>query len=167
MPIFFFSYTIQDADRDQSVTGFEFVPDTPISSDDLLSIGESIWGAVAPLINGQRVAMGISVFIRTYSGTADVSSDVEERAFFSFQDDEGNHSENAIPCFREDLFTGGGRDKTVDLTNADVLTFTTLMTEGLDLGGGGTLYHVTMHGTRVTRLRKAVQDWNTRRKRKR
>lgn len=167
MPILFVRFTIADADNDESWAGFEFVPDNPLSSDDLLAVAELVWTIVLPLTNGMRTFMDISTGVRIYSDTpAEIISDVQEAASFMFFDTEGNHSETGIPCFRENFFTGSGKDKTVDLTQAPVLAFVTAMTEGIDIGGGNTLRHVTMHETIVDRLGKATQSWRPRKKKR-
>lgn len=168
MPILFVSFGIHDADQDRGGAGFEFVPDNPISSDDLLSVAEAVWQLVLPLMNGTRVSMNISTGVRIYSDPpAEDISDVQEAANFMFFDVDGNHSETGISCFREEFFLGSGAEKNVDLTAAPVLAFITAMTQGIDIGGGNTLRHVTEHGTVVNRLGHAQQAWRPRKKKRR
>lgn len=119
------------------------------------------WDAIRPLINGVlvdafvRLSYDASLFTNN-SPTA--ISDVEEKALFSFLpcNPIARAVRFSLPTVKESIFTNLGAGRDVDLTNSDVVTFVTVMTQSTDeLGINAT----DSHGNDICRLEKGITLW--------
>jgi len=145
--------------------------DVALSTDDAPSLMQTVWDFIKPMQNG-RLA-GASFNINSFfqmdefddpTNQAATIADVEEQALFEWSTQGRDHTSSIlIPCFREELFIGSGKYKTVDLSNADVAAFVTAMTTGIPVDLSNNLYHTTRRGELLTRLYKdPTQEFNWR-----
>src|SRR6185369_9039520 len=129
-------FEIQDVDGDKSTITIPF-PST-ISLTNLSALVTGVSALVNPLINGGLLAAGARITFDlsgTWGPTAALLSDVQEQAQFLFRT-VGNYPKLLnLPTFIETLFTNGGADKTVDLTDTDVAAFVDMMESGIVVSG--------------------------------
>lgn len=160
MSVVKFTYTVMDKDGDKSPVFFRAnVPTNTTVSGLNGTYAKPFWDVVTNLCFGtlEGVSINIEPPWRDWNNlrsVAAVISDVEEKALFTFGTPLGNLVHMQIPTFYENYFTNSGAGKIVDLSNADILAFIALMTEGVGSGG---LDAVDLHGTDISRFKTAVQ----------
>ena len=152
---------IEDGDGDKSIIPIDF---SGGFTGDILGLLENAWAIVNPLVTG-RLA-GASVTLEAdisgfVNAAASALSDVQEKATFVFRSVEGYLKTISIPTVLETIFTGSGAGKTVDLTNTDVAAFVTMMTDGVDDGGGTPveINPTTSHGEDIAAVVRGHQSW--------
>lgn len=162
MAIKLITLVIEDADGDQSSVSIHVSSGGVEDEDSLLSdYLTPFWDAIRPLVNGvlvgAHVSLGYDASLFT-NNTRAVLSDVQEKALFSFLP--CNKAARAVrfslPTVKESIFTSLGAGKEVDLTNADVTAFVTVMTTGTDESG---ISATDSHGNDLCRLEKGITLW--------
>jgi hypothetical protein len=156
------SFTISDADGDKFPVSVRVsIPDATTLADVIdLYVSPFYFNGIGGLTLGYpdsaRVIIEPDMFAyqEGFIVTADV--DVQEQARFKFQTATGFDVVITIPAMWEDLFTGTGAGKEIDITNAQVLTFIALMTE--DIGSGG-IDAVDSHGHDISRFISGKEHW--------
>lgn len=139
MGAFTVTIAIKDAKGKGATTEFNF----PSSYDfqDITLFAAQAAGRINKLIRGKITGVTVSQAVTDFTGVtlrADPlpEADVEEGARFQFKTAGGFFTSMRLPTFEEDLIIEG--TKNVDLTNADVETFTDSMVTGapvVALGG--------------------------------
>lgn len=162
-------YTIADADGDESVISIpvEFV-DT-LEGASLAFAVEYGWDIINPLLNGTLLRAGITIEMDIAGFTnaaANVLSDVQEKAEFVFHAVGGFIKRISLPTFIETFFTGSGAGKEVDITQASVTAFNTLITDGFEeaLVSTDPLLPVTDHGEDIDAFIVGHQSWGRNRR---
>lgn len=153
---------IEDADGTSSVVPIEF---TGGFAGDTFGLVETAWGIINPLVNGHlkgaSVTLTVDISDLTNAAAAAIA-DVQEGAKFVFRALNPLFTKTiTLPTFIETFFTGAGANKEVDLTNASVIAFVSMMEDGFD-DGGGTPVEVnptTSHGEDLFSLGSARQSW--------
>lgn len=160
--ITFYTY---DADLTLSAIGVLLSAQDSISLDDAVAIADLVWDVIKPLQNGYLGGCSFSVNVfgamdgfHAIDNIAATISDAEERAFFNWYAEGGDSTSIQIPCFREELLLGSGRDKYVNLANSDVAAFVTAMTEGIPYGDN-LIRHVTIGHQLTTFLKTTPKQW--------
>jgi len=91
--------------------------------------------------------------------TPDITSDVQEKALFTFSTRFGKTFTMTIPTINEGIFTLSGAGKIADITDSSVLALSALMTEDLLSGG---IDAVDSHGEDITVFNGGVQRFGKR-----
>jgi len=155
----FMYFTIQDGDNDKSTIEIPFP-----NSFDLSHTANAVaaFGAVInPLLNGGLKAAGIRLEIdlsATWGPTSLLIADIQEQAQFLFRVVGGFPKILNLPTFIETFFTGGGSEKTVDMTATEVVDFVNAMEDGLTVNS--VLYQPSDYrGADIVSTESAVQHW--------
>lgn len=153
-------FTIKDGDGDPSRIEL-FVDPTLITVADIPAILEAVWDLVNPLINGTLATAGIT-FEADISGFTNAAaaaiSDVQEKAEFVFRSAAQFIKRISLPTFVETFFTNSGAGKVVDTSQAAVTNFTTMITDGVDVGLN-TIEFQTSHGEDLETFESGFQAW--------
>ena len=162
-------YTIEDADGDESVIDIPVSFASIIDGDGLAFAVEYGWDIIEPLLNGHLVRAGVTVEVEIAAFTntaAAVLSDVQEKATFIFRAIGGFPKSISLPTFIETFFTGAGAGKEVDVTQAAVTAFNTLIEDGFHeaLVSTDPLTPVTTHGEDVDVFVSGHQSWGRNRR---
>jgi hypothetical protein len=157
-------YTIADGDNDPSVISIPIEFLSTIDGDGFLFAVEYGWDIINPLLNGTLINAGITieVDIADFTNTAAaVISDVQEKAEFVYRAVGGFLKRISLPTFIETFFTGAGAGKEVDVTQAQVTAFNTLITDGFHeaLVSTDPLLPTTDHGEDITTFLEGHQVW--------
>jgi hypothetical protein len=162
-------YTVADADGEQSVIS---VPVNFLDTLDGSALRFAIeygWDVLNPLLNGTLVNAGITiqVDIDTFTNTAAAAiADVQEKAEFVYRAVGGFLKRISLPTFIETFFYGSGSEKQVDLTQAEVVAFNTLMIDGFEeaLVSVNPLNPVTDHDEDLLTFEAGHQAWGKNRR---
>jgi len=162
-------YTIADGDNDLSVISIPVSFASIIDGDGMAFAVEYGWDIINPLLNGTLVKAGITVEVEIAGFTnvaAAVISDVQEKAEFVFNAVGGFIKRISLPTFIETFFTGAGAGKEVDITQAAVTAFNTLITDGFEeaLVSTDPLTPITDHGEDITSFLEGHQAWGRNRR---
>lgn len=170
MPVNIF-YTVADGDNDQSVINIPVALSVTDLTDgiDLGFVLEYGWDIINPLINGTLVNAGITIQadIGDWTNTAAAAiSDVQEKAEFVFRAVGGFIKRISLPTFVETFFTGSGAGKEVDVTQAAVTAFNTLIIDGFEeaLVSTDPVTPTTDHGEDITTFVEGHQAWGRNRR---
>lgn len=168
MPMNIF-YTIADADGDSSVINIPVADIDLVDGVALPFILEYGWDIIRPLLNGTLINAGITMQINVADFTVTAAaaiSDVQEKAEFVYRAVGGYLKRISLPTFIETFFTGSGAGKEVDVTQAEVTAFNTLMTAGFHeaLVSTDPVLPVTDHGEDLTTFIKGHQAWGKNRR---
>lgn len=162
-------YTIADGDNEQSVISIpvEFL-DT-LDGAALAFAVEYGWDIINPLLNGTLVNCGITIQVDIAGFTnaaAATIADVQEKAEFVYRAVGGFIKRISLPTFIETFFTGSGAGKEVDITQASVTAFNTLITGGFHeaLVSTEPLTPTTDHGEDITTFVEGHQSWGKNRR---
>lgn len=158
MPVNLVTLTIQDTDGDLSSVSVYVSQDLLDTVGELSTVYvEPLWDAIRPLITGVLIRAAVSVAIPIgdfTNNTPEVTSDIDEKVLFSFLPCDLNRAVRlSLPTVKETIFTALGAGKTIDPTNADVSTFSVLMTE--DVGSGG-INATDSHGSSLCRVETGI-----------
>lgn len=150
--------TVEDADGDLSSVQVYCTQDALDTVGELsTSYVEPLWDAIRPIVTGRLVkaAMSVDMSIADFTNNSlDVTSDIEEKALFSFLPCDFNRAVRlSLPTIKETIFTNLGAGRDVDPTNADVAVFYVLMTE--ELGSGG-INATDSHGSPLCRVERGI-----------
>jgi len=162
-------YTIADADGDQSVISIPVNFLDTLDGAALLYAVEYGWDIIRPLLNGTLVNAGITIQmdISTFTVAAAAAiSDVQEKAEFVFRAVGGFIKRISLPAFIETFFTSSGAGKLVDVTQAEVTAFNTLVTDGFEeaVVSVNPLNPVTDHDEDITTFVEGHQAWGKNRR---
>lgn len=162
-------YTIEDADGDQSVISIPVSFLSTLDGDAFAFAVEYGWDIINPLLNGTLIKAGITVEVDIAGFTnvaAAVVADVQEKAEFVFRAVGGFIKRISLPTFIETFFTGAGAGKEVDVTQAQVTAFNTLITAGFHeaLVSTEPLTPVTDHMEDITTFVEGHQSWGRNRR---
>lgn len=162
-------YTVADGDNDASVISIpvEFV--STLEGASLAFAVEYGWDIINPLLNGTLINAGITIQVDIADFTnavAAVTSDVQEKAEFVYRAVGGFIKRITLPTFIETFFTGAGAGKEIDVTQAEVTAFNTLITVGFEeaLVSTEPLTPVTDHGEDITTYIEGHQAWGKNRR---
>lgn len=156
------NFVVQDADGDKSIIPIDFSGGFTGDIDGLIENG---WAILNPLLNGSLVGASVTIEADISSLTnaaASAIADVQEGAKFLFRSLIGNFPKTiTLPTFIETFFTSAGAGKEVDMTNASVIAFVSMIEDGWDDGGGTPveINPTTSHGEDIGSLEKATQSW--------
>jgi len=159
--------TIEDADGDKSIIPIDF---SGAFTGDIDGLIENAWAIINPLVNGQLVdaSVTISADISSLTNAAAAAiADVQEKAEFIFTDVSNQFRKSiTLPTFIETFFTSSGAGKVVDVTQAAVTAFITMMTGGWDDGGGTpvTVTPTTSHFEDLLNFKTGRQAWGKNRR---
>jgi len=162
----YLNLVIEDADGDKSNIAIDFSGGFTGDIDGLI---ENAWAIINPLVNGRLAGASVTLeadISGLVNAAAAAISDVQEKAEFIFRDITTNFRKTiTLPTFIETFFTSSGAGKEVDLTQSEVTAFVTMMTDGVDDGGGTPveINPTTSHGEDLTALTAARQAWGKRR----
>lgn len=155
----FLTFTIVDADGDTSPITIPF-PDT-FDLSHAANVAAAFGALINPLLNGglQKAAITFEIDLSgTWGPTAALIADVQEQAQFLFRVVGGFPKLLNLPTFIETLFNGAGADKTVDMTDTDVVAFVAAMEDGLTVSS--VLYQPSDYrGVDIVSTETAVQHW--------
>jgi len=162
-------YTVADGDNDPSVIS---IPVAFLDSLDGAALAFAVeygWDIINPLLNGTLINAGITIEIDIagFTNTAAAAiSDVQEKAEFVFRAVGGFLKRISLPTFVETFFTGSGAGKEVDVTQAAVTAFNTLITDGFEeaLVSTDPLTPTTDHGEDILTFVEGHQAWGRNRK---
>jgi hypothetical protein len=162
-------YTVEDADGDQSVIS---IPVSFVDTLDGAGLAYAVgygWPIINALITGHLVNAGITIEIDISGFTnaaADVLSDVQEKAEFVYRAVGGFLKRISLPTFDETFFTLSGAGKEVDVTQAEVTAFNTLITAGFHeaLVSTDPLTPTTDHAEDLTTFIEGHQAWGKNRR---
>lgn len=162
-------YTVADGDNDPSIIS---IPVAFLDSLDGAAMAFAVeygWDIINPLLNGTLINAGITIQVDIADFTnaaAAAISDVQEKAEFVFRAVGGFIKRITLPTFIETFFTGSGAGKEVDVTQASVTAFNTLMTDGFHeaLVSTEPLTPVTDHGEDITTYVEGHQAWGKNRR---
>lgn len=162
-------YTIADADGDQSVISIPIAFLSTLDGDAFAFAVEYGWDIINPLLNGTLVNAGITIEIEIDGFTnaaAAAIADVQEKAEFVFHAVGGYLKRISLPTFIETFFTGAGAGKEVDVTQASVTAFNTLITSGFHeaLVSTEPLTPTTEHGEDIDAFVVGHQAWGRNRR---
>jgi hypothetical protein len=162
-------YTIADADGDVSVINIPVEFLSTLDGDAFAFAVKYGWDIINPLLNGTLVSAGITVDIDIAAFTnvaAAVIADVQEKAEFIFHAVGGFPKRISLPTFIETFFTGAGAGKEVDVTQAAVTAFNTLIVDGFHeaLVSTEPLLPVTDHGEDIDAFVVGHQAWGRNRR---
>jgi len=153
-------FTIRDADNDASRIELDVDPALIVLAD-LPDIVEGAWDIINPLLNGRLSSAGVTfeVDISDFTNAAAATiSDVQEKAIFAFRSAANFLKKISLPTFIETFFTLSGAGKVVDTSQSAVTNFTTMITDGLDVGLN-TIEFQTSHQEDLTTFEEGVQAW--------
>jgi len=162
-------YTVNDADGEPSVIS---IPVNFLDTLDGAALAFAVeygWDIINPLLNGTLVNAGITiqVDIGTFTNTAAAAiSDVQEKAEFVYRAVGGFLKRISLPTFIETFFTSAGAGKEVDVTQAEVTAFNTLIIDGFEeaLVSVNPLNPVTDHNEDLTTFVEGHQAWGKNRR---
>ncbi len=154
----FLSFEITDGDDSSTIT-IPF-PNT-FNLANSANVALAFAGVINPLVNGGLKKASITFDIDlsgTWGPVAALIADVQEQAQFLFRVVGGFPKLLNLPTFIETFFTGGGADKTVDMTAPEVVAFVGAMEDGLTVAA--TLYQPSDYrGTDILSTESAVQHF--------
>jgi len=132
--------TIQDADGDTATVSVHCIIDDGTIAVDISDFYPfSLWYAISSLVNGRlidaKTELISDISLWPNNVPASVLSDVQEKALFTFTTPSRIPFDVSVPTFIETFFTGAGAGKEVDVTQAEVLAFITVMTEDVASSG--------------------------------
>jgi hypothetical protein len=151
--------TVADAKGDKSIVEIPIPNDTALS--DLPEVAQKFGEMVGTLINGEIVNVGVRLEFDISGWTLPElaeTADVQERARFSFRDENGFAKSLTIPCFDETKMVAAS--KLVDLTDVDVDFFVDTMIQGMELDDEITwVQPCSYHGDDIVSLIAGVEAW--------
>jgi hypothetical protein len=164
-----FFYTVADGDNDQSVISIPVQFFDSLTGSSLAFALKYGWDIINPLLNGTLVNCGVTIEVDISGFTnasADVLSDVQEKAEFVYRAVGGFLKRISLPTFIETYFTGSGAGKEVDVTQSAVTAFNLLMTGGFHEAIVSTepITPTTDHGEDLVSFLEGHQAWGKNRR---
>jgi hypothetical protein len=127
-----FFFTVEDGDGDKSTITINGSDAPGMNYEEAI---ENAWAIINPLVNGHLVSAGVTVIV-DISGLTNAAAaaiaDVQEKAEFIFRAIDSRFKATiTLPTFVETFLTNTGAGKLVDLTQAAVIAFVDMITDGI------------------------------------
>ena len=150
--------TVRDGKGDKSIVTVHLPGTTTLAY--VSQAADTLADMIIDLTDGEIVDAGFTYHVDPASlpvTAADAESDVQEKALFVFEGENGFLSRVSIPAFKESLFSDGTDQ--VNRTAPVVATFTSAMTAGWDTGSSEEVFPSDYRGDDLETLIEARKSW--------